>query len=535
MATTIKKTANEEAETELENQSKYNFTRYLQKCYEENKVPDETLMNTVSFKEISKKRVLLYAEHNQRVERIDYEVEETLAQNCINNIPFGAYEKFVTADWINYTKNHQESLVGHIIYRRNIDLLERLHDLGLERALDKEKAKTDDGSSYAFNFLRDVLNPILSVTTNLKENHFNNHMSDDFAERYLKLVKKAVNEKDYFRQLHYFHTKEDAPVLKYTKKPEWVNHVEHNRYSDRNEIKEKNELMAALASDEKMYPLFEEALGQIMKKNKNLDNVKKILGLIAHNDKNEDKDNYPNILTTSFAHNNIKAANLIVQTFGLTEKNSLEAYENNLRVFLNNLNYNSDNQIHTFVKKYLNPNYAEMKEKFFPSMDTKYLPLFLLGTDEELKAKLLEKKDQIVDQPITVSDTLKDIICLAHTIKSYSEFLESSGKVLNWSDSRDANSKKTLDFFIAEYILKNNPHVLDMVDLKSASIEQWDKLSEKMDSLPTYCIWKNEQSEKGKINNGKLDYEELETWFKTFSLDTQLNVKAEAQTKKIKI
>lgn len=485
----------------------YNITRYLADCHKNKKEASMEFMATVNFNEVSSKEVVY---HSDKGERFPININETLAQNCIGNLPFEAYDKFVTADWINSTKDYDGNLVGLIITRRNLPLLEKLHDLGLKKALEDR----DYSNDYTRKFLQNVVN----VTVVLNDRYGNNPINEEeFSVAYLKLVKKCVCEIDFFYQMNF--AGQEKKILKHLKNPDWTK-VAAGRYSSNNyrssPEKSLNQLFVTLGSQPNLNPIFQDAFVHVLKRNPKT--IRNILGLDPSS-KKEDQEELENILSIAFNTKNFIVAKTLVDTFGLSQDYCLKAYEHNIAESLSKIGNYSEHGVDVTLKNYFNKDYQLIKNEFFPELETQYIPLFILGKDKILKSQLLEKQKNIFNQNVTSKDkfSINDCIFLAKTLNMATEIMSGEGKKLSFRDDRDSNSRKNLYIHIAEYIIKSEKDLMNTINFKTMSTKHWNKVAEKMDDF-VYLL-KIQQNAKSLT----LNIDEIKTIMHAAKLNGQLD------------
>jgi hypothetical protein len=523
------------------NSSQYNITRYLNECYKNGKEPSNDIMSLVDFNEVGFKRIK-YESDRPELGIYSIEINETLAQNCITTLPFEAYEKFITADWINYIKERSSitSLTDVAINNNNLPLLERLHDLCLEKALAEEKSD-DPYKSFIHTYQRDLLDRIVNVAhvfKDYKKKDLTDEEAKSYAEGYVELVKKCVCEIEYFQQRGFI-GREQKP-LKYLKNPDWTKRAIHACESDNFRIGSNgatNTLLSTLVSDEALISVFQDALIHISKRAPK--DIKRYLGLELVNNKNlgivnNKNEDCKNILSVSFAHGNLAAANITIESFGVTQDDCLKAYERNIEHELNTLSNYSGERMPSLLEKHFNTNYQAMKKEFFPDLETQYLPLFVIGKDEQFKQSLLEDKN-ILDKNVTSKEkiSINECLLLAKIVSLASDVLSQEGKELSFRNDRDSSNRKNLSHYISEYILNHEKELMNSVDFKDLSKKYWDKIFGQMDEkIPDFVnVLTIKQNNKSEV----ITLQKLETIFEAARLNGELNIKTEEPRKKLKI
>jgi len=457
-------------EEELRTNKMFTITKYLDACFNNKTEPSMDIMQHVDYEEKSSKHTIYY--HPKYGQQNDF-IEQNIAENMIDYLPFEAYEKFITEDWLTIGREgNGNTLVNKAFYRKDIQLLEKFHDLGFKKAMeDKEFVHT-----YHTSFIRNLIRV---------ESHLNNYTSrdipDDFGVKFLSLIKKTVCEKEYFSQLGFIGKK--IKPLKYTANPDWVESASwFSRSYNETANKSLNDLFYVLASTDKYFPIFEDALFHTMKKHSK--NLKFIMGLDASTNENNPKgETFKNILGTAFAKNNIPAANMLIETFGLSQKECFDVYEKSMKngVYYVKQQYSEPDPFTSILKNHFNTSYKKFKKQFFPDFDTQYLPLFILGKDKTLKTKLLEKKDEILHTNMKDKGnnfTLYEAILFAKAMDTINTSLKLDGKALIFSDrSKDCESMD-IKHFLAKQVFNKDKLLLNEINYNDLNSKDWNSVFE---------------------------------------------------------
>jgi hypothetical protein len=502
---------------ELQNQRMYNITKYLNNCYLNKVEPSKDIMKDVDFSEVSSKEIQFF---DKKMGHIRSTVNENLAINCISNIPYEAYQQFVSNSWLYFEKDYDGSLFKTGIVHKNIALIEKLHDIGLDSALSDRQ--------MVHGYQRRCLDSILNFNFLEKREGFP-LLDNDFGQRYLALVKKATCELDYFHQTSFIG--EEKKPLKYGSNPDWLTMATNLKSSYLPSGFAKNEILVTLVSQPELLPFFEDAIIILMKNNSK--NLKGILGFGEIYPENEyDNRNKGaeavNILSVAFANNNFEAAKIIVDTLRLSPQACLAAFEFNITEKVDNLTEDrfDDEKVQPFallLKNYFNSSYRKFKAEFFPELDTGYLPLFVLGKDKILKQHILDNKETIFDTPVSefkiisnsgMSDlqrgisvteteflknkfedddeddlhysknstdfTLNDSLFTAKIIDKINDFLVPEGKKYVYPKDRNTLRSMSLNDFVIDHILKSEKDLLNNVDINSIPETYWNKLGERV-------------------------------------------------------
>lgn len=487
--------------------SQYNITRYLQKCFDSGTEPDVSLMDNISFQEISKISVSYYLESEKR--HIQFDVEETLAQNCMSNLPLSAYEKFVTADWLTYTKNYDSNLIGSLIYNRQDKLLQKLHDVGIKKA-------TED-TNFALTYLKKFIDPMLQVSNNFQRGIDNNAVSSEFVDNYYSLVKKCFCELEFIRDSQ-FYNKKTKLKLQYKESPNWLSSSLSSKYSyNRKEDESVNELFQTLASRKEFSTMFEDAFGQLLKKhskNEILDSFG-----ITESSKNH------NVLSTSLSAKNHHISSFLINSLGLSQQDAINAFDDNLTKYVDGFQYNSESSIKSFLNKYFSTNlYKENKNLFFPDFDSKFLPFFAISSHKTMKNDIINKKDKYFSQNIFdfENSNLNFFIKFTKTIQALDVELSNENKTIHWIKDR-TSSNRPIAFHVAEFLINNQSPLLIDVSMQSVTKKEWEDISNKLlnnsQIIKTVAIIDSDK----KKTESPLDHTKLEFWLKNYQMDCELN------------
>lgn len=496
---------------ELKNISMFNITKYLSNCYESKIEPSNDIMKDINFSEVSSKEITYFEKSYGHYRNT---ITESLAQNCISNLPYEAYEKFVNLNWIYFQKDYNGNIIRSSILEKNISLIEKLHDIGLDSALNDREAR--------HGYIKRCLDNIFSFDLLEKNTHF--PINDkDFAQRYLALMKKTASELEYFQQIVY--VGDEKKPLKYSPNVDWLKVASNIKSGSSPSALIKNNILEIIAAQSELLPLFEDALLLLMK-----NDSKNLKGILGFSEINRDDDYYSsrknidtptNILSVAFDNNNLVVAKMIVESLGLSPKDCLMAYEQNITHAIDNLPHEDyDNEkkhpLSLIIKEYFNSSYGKIKKEFFPELDTGYLSLFVLGKDKKLKQQLLDNKEITFDIPISefrdelnqfevktknspiidefddeedeekfvynVEFNFNDVLFTAKIIDKLNEFSNIEGKKLIYTkDSSTLNCMQFNDFVI-DYILRFEKELLDSVDVNSIPDNHWNKIN-KPDAL----------------------------------------------------
>jgi hypothetical protein len=512
----LKNTLNAE---ELRKEKMFSITRYLDACHKKGEQPSADVMEHVDFSEVGSKHLISYTkEHGQYNDHI----EQTIAENCITYLPFEAYEKFITADWITFTGRHEISLTRKALARKNISLLERFHDLGVKKALDDKE--------FTHTYTRDYIQQVYLIGTHLKDNY--SSVPEDFNERFLKLVKKCVCEHDYFGKLDF--VKHKNAKLVYKKNPNWIKDCAWFSKDHGGGLEKSfNDLLKSLVSSDKYMLLLEDGLIHIAKNYPK--EIKYILGF-EHNPKpsikNDDKL-LDNILSAAFRKGNLAAAKLLIETFGLSERECFSAYRENVIEDINRVKekYSDKAPLDSLLTNNFTDTYQKAKKEFFPTLNTDYLPLFLLGQDQILKNELLSNSKKVINVKMPFgreSFSLYDSILLAKAVDTVTKHLEKEGKKLEFSLEKDDCLGMQIKDVVAKHIYYNEKSLLNEVDYNNIPTENWNNLF-KNQSIASFL----KVHHKKKVSEIEID--DLKVLWNKAMLETVLSNDNVEKTKRMKL
>jgi hypothetical protein len=505
---------------EMRKERMFSITRYLDACYNNGKEPSPEVMEHVDFGEVAAKHIISY--HRKHGQFNDH-IEESLTENCIAHLPYEAYEKFITIDWLKFTGKDENSIVRKALARKNISLLEKLHDLGVKKALEDK--------DFIHTYTRDYIQKLYLLQMSLNTNYTSEPQSHEFNERFLKLIRKCVCELDYFGKLTFQKnnsSKNKELKLVYKKNPNWIKDCAWFSQSFREGIERSlNNTLKALASSDKYNLLFED--GIILTAKDYSKSIKYILGLEPNN-----KDDWcDNILSTAFKSGNLTGVKIMVEAFGLSEKECFDAYSANIQDDIKKLNYqyNEEAPLDSLLTNSFTKVYQQAKKDFFPTLETDYLPLFILGKDKALKNKLLKNKEEIINRIIPFdqnSFSLYDSILLAKAADTINTHLQKEGKSLEFSFSSDDCAKMKIKDIVGKHIFYNEKSLLAEVDYNKISEQDWNKIFEN-ESISDFL--------KVKVGNNvsSIAFDDLKILWEAAMLNTVLSTDNPEKNKRLKL
>lgn len=490
--------------------SKFNIAQYLENCFIDKIEPNELIMKNVDFQEVSKINVK-YKLEKEKNREIQLTIEETLAQNCINYLPFEAYEKYITADWIEYTKDYESKLVNNVIYHYNGKLLKKLHNLCVEKSLVDE--------TFSNIYISKFIEPLMNINQILLIK--NKKITKDFIDIYYDLFKKTSEELDYFRKISFI-PKRKQNLNKLTYKDvnsDWLKKIIslNNYREDKKTI--INKLLKTLATNKEYKNIFEDVFVQILKEYENKQEIKVVFGIGQTKENNYNKLSLENILSVTIRNKNYECSELIINTLDLSEKQIVAAYDENIMRDIDCLDRKELEPIENVFLKYLNKDYFNIKNKFFNTEESKFFSLFVLSKNKEQKDIVLKNKKKYFNQNLFEHQTssLEFYICLAKIVECYSQSLNEEGKLLTWSSKNKGNND--IAMYFAEFLLLKSPFLLEEVDIKKISDKIWIEIENKKEILLNCSIIKDKITKKEIIKNPIM----FDLWIKKLKLDCQLN------------
>lgn len=182
---------------EYQNKSKFNLTHMIEQNFIEKNELINTLISKMDFSQVSQ---LSFISNIQLIDKetgkvtyrgLNNTVEQSLAVNCVENLPLSHYKQFITADWINSGKNHNDNMISHALIAYKYDFIDYLVDLASEK-YNRFKDNDSEFSKYADDYATKLISPLLNIGQII--NNLNSELNPQ--ERYdssYNLFKKAIN------------------------------------------------------------------------------------------------------------------------------------------------------------------------------------------------------------------------------------------------------------------------------------------------------------------------------------------------------
>lgn len=490
----------------------YNITRYLLSCHIKQQKPDEGLMNLVDFSEVGNIDVVFYTDKN---ERINYKVEETLAQNCLDNLPFEAYKDYITAEWIGYHKDRESSIISSAFYKREKNFLEHVHQLASH--------KVQQDKDFQHSYFRLFLEPILNLPFNLSQRE--KKLSQEFVDFYYDLFKHAHDEKKYWLESQ-FEKKEPQKPFKRSKNTQWLSSVLFNKnYRDSDEDA-FNSLLSTLTNQTEYKKILDDALSQGIKKFKDISIIRNcVLG------KNTQKDKkWENVIANCVISKNLSAINTFVDLLDISNQEVLSSVDLAFAQSIERIQYNSS------ASEILNNSFAnfydELKKQYFPQQDTKYLVMFAFSDNEEKRSQILQNKDIYFPEKLLIAGdkekiSANDVLLISKCLDDFTKHLQEEQKKIHY-DINSLNKNSILSF--VRFIRDKSPQLIASVDMREVPQETWDwafKVLNFVMLTSAKC-----RDEKGK-EFPLIEY--AKGWFAKYQLEQQLDNSNDLNPKKLKI
>lgn len=446
---------------EIEDISKFNITKFILHCFENNIPIQDSFFENLNLKEISIVKVEYFDETGRY---IHYYITESLMENMIKHVPLEVYKKHINYKWIEevfLTEKDDSKLIDKILQYEKIDLLEYLHEICFEKA-QKDK-------NFVNTYISSYLQPILNLKENIRKlnyNDENNESKINLIERYRILIDTCFKEKKHF--IEELYNSNGKRKSKKTQPSFWIEELEHNYNYKYDFDYNFNDFLSLLLQKEFNTPLLIDSLEQFKTKySKKLDFI---LGLDKKN------DNMENILKVAIKNKNLKGIDLILKKFNINPLEVLEAFNQNIE---ENWSYVKNNNIEDFQKMIIencNDFYFTLKDKYFKDKDSYYLQLFIFNPEIESK-----KTNNIINNIINSLDndnnltidiekrhSFKDALIFSLIIEKYMEEFKLSIENQKFSHSINDISKLLL---INEPLFKK---ITQKIKLSSLKDKEWN-------------------------------------------------------------
>lgn len=500
----------------------FNITKYLLDCYNKKIEPLKELMGNVNFSEISSLKIFYLSEEGNS---INYDIKETLAQNIITNLPFQAYENYVTADWLNYSENN-ESILPLAIYFQNYQLIEKIHQLSFDAL------KEDNNLIYSYS--RNFISPILNIQKTFYYRSSSNDLDKDFVNYYHKLLQKVSDEKKFISQFYFIKAElKEFKELKKSKKNNWFETACKDNYDIKGTY--ANSILSVLSTKDDFKDILADALSQILSNNKIKGEIKEIIGV-----ENSKMLNVDNALHVAIRNNSFECASLLIESARLSHEEVRDSYDAIIRKNLGS--YDCKVVFSSILNENSGKFYIELKNKYFPNSESRFTPLFILSENKELREKIEEKTETILKSGFYLDSKrisfMNELIPLAKMFNDFIEQWKDIGKIVSLpkessSLSSSESRKVPLEFGLASYLISERKEYLNQISLKNLTNENWENLNRFIYQIPSFA--KLEENENENIRRVTISQTDLNIWFDAYKLQTKLSENQELKSKKLKL
>jgi len=492
----------------------YNITKYLLSCHSNGVEPMKELMEKVDFSEVSSLNVF-YLDSSKHL--IQYEIKESLAKNCLNYIPFEAYEKYITADWLNYSEN-QDGIISSAIYRQNTKFIDKIHKLGFE------KAQVD--SDYCHSYLRDFIAQILKVERTFGGDSIN-EWDSGFIKSYHKLLQEVSDEHKFLLNLNYYLGEKKTPYKK-SRRNNWVESASRENYTSNGDY--SNTIISVLASNNQFKDMLADAISQVIVSSKKKEKLIEILGV-----KDESgKDFYINSLNIAIKSNSFDCAGLIIEAAGLSMEEVRSSYDS---IVENHIDSCKSIYLKSLFSETTGNFYLNIQKKYFPDLESNFSQVFTFSENKELKEKIEDKKDDFITKQIKVED--KNPTCINEILqltKIFNDFVvqwKDMGKIIEFSSTtfREIRSVPIV-FGFAKYLVEERKDIVDNISLTNVD---WENSKKLILEVPEYFKIVENQNNKVTVRS-IISQQEVDKWFDAYKLKVLLvDNGIEQKSKKVKI
>jgi hypothetical protein len=493
----------------------YNITKYLLSCYQQGTEPVKELMEKVDFSEISSLNVF-YLDSEKHL--IQYEIKESLAKNCLNYIPFEAYEKYITADWLNYSEN-QDGIISSAIYRQNTKFIDKLNKLGFE------KAQVDN--DYCHSYLRNFIAQILKVERTFGVDS-RKEWNTDFLKSYHDVLQKVSDEHKFLLNFHYYLGEKKTPYKK-SRKNNWVESASRENYTSNGSY--DNTIISVLASNNQFKDMLADAISQVIISSKKKEKLIEILGV---NDKTG-KDFYENSLVVAIKSNSFECVGLIIEAAGLNMEEVRDNYDSIIEKHIDSC---KNIYFKSLFSEASGDFYLNIQKKYFPDLESRYSQVFVFSKNKELKEKIEKTKVNYLTSFLKIEDknntNIGEILKLTKVFNDFISQWKDMGKIIELPDNSYDVRNVPIEFGFAKYLVEERKDIVDNISLTNIYDVEWQKLKKLIKDVPV--LFKIVEKNGGLKKNIVVSQQEIETWFDAYKLNILLvDNGVEQKSKKIKI
>lgn len=400
------------------NDLKHNITKLIEK-HAHNKEFLQTLLEDVDFSEITSKNIKYeYSFDNLQTDEINYpsisyeNKEQSLAVNCILNLPLNNYENFITPDWINFVDNKKDRIVPIVLGAKKYDFLNEMLKISTKHLFSLEQ-ESEEYQNYHEAYESNLLSPILNIGKHIFDLNLSGYGTEKNYEQYYQLFKNALEcFNDYLPRIYKRTYKEGfIPEHDIIKDSNWLDHYSKFNYVVSKKM-DKNELCSELIKNSKSYCIYLELFPQLEKdiEFKTVFNLKKAI-------------NFGNIPVIMHLSKELK----------FSQEKINEINNKDLNTLINNFKnkYNEKKGSLEFNHHY--ENYVVFMNKFYRFLtneqfdcalaDSSLLPAFIVLDSNSINC-LSEKYSQLKTGTIVQDLNLQEC---AYANSSFYNFIEQSG------------------------------------------------------------------------------------------------------------
>lgn len=239
-------------EKTFEEQSRGNVANILNFYYENKLDVPKELINIIDFTEEFEKRFDFKFSKSKREE--DVKVQETHIINCLKNLDYKVYEKYMNIDWIYHEGLRGDSrFIRTALYYNKTEVLNRSLEL-VEKELENYDLVSDLGNrDLERSFFKDALNltTILNMHLDSKSNEENLLFKYDFFKKSLKLFNRYYDIR--------------AKIWKSEQQidfEDWHKNMDKMKVFFSSQFHGQNELNEILISNKKFFPILKDAFLQ---------------------------------------------------------------------------------------------------------------------------------------------------------------------------------------------------------------------------------------------------------------------------------
>lgn len=424
----------------------FNITKVTKDVYEKYNTTEslDLLLSNIDYAETSRKEFIIYHkdEDFNYPHHNNYVVEETLAENFIDSLPFNAYKKYITSDWLSIKdKNNENPLVRKALSSENFELLNALCKLGFEDCM-REKSYSFF-LDYKIKYLNKILDIESVIVKEVKSKDFFNDYYDLFKE--LLLHNKVIREK---------HSEKDGIALQ-VKTEFWLFSLskDKNKVNNKSDIGEALDFIYNLASNREAVKIIDDVMWQLKEFQKS-NNDKSLLKEIKDSE----------IIENALSVNNQYFIDKLQVALSISDKVILSKVNSFLENALekgNKETFFKNSYIKKLKSKNINDFILEKSKSTFDIKSINKLGMLILSDNEEILS-LVKKNLDLNSFLIDVNDTkitYKDSIAISYVMNAYINDNFKKGKLKNLPLLLDLGNKLIKEGY--EPDLESYPNLFD--------------------------------------------------------------------------